>query len=277
MTESIQPFAGLIRGLSNQDYHQGPGTSKSFLWTLYSKSPAHARYGVKKATPQMDKGSLVHCAVLEPEAFEARYAVGPDAARNTKEWKAAEAAAEGKTLVKPDEWEQARAVRDVLWADRTLKGIFEGDGEAEVSCFWQDELSGELCKCRPDLMSLDIVLDLKTIGDASGDGCRKAVEMYGYHAQRAFYGDGLKQVTDIERPFLFVFAETEPPYAYRLVELDYEYLKIGRQIYRTALDTYAACKRADLWPAYPTAIQRLEPSSWERRRSDNSIIPEAMP
>ena len=72
--------------------------SKSGL-DLINRAPAHyyERYlnpaaNPQKETPALVIGSAVHCAVLEPEEFGKRYAVGPRVDRRTKagkeEWEA---------------------------------------------------------------------------------------------------------------------------------------------------------------------------------------------
>ena len=68
--------------------------SKSGL-DLINRAPAHywERYlnphaSPQKETPALLIGSAVHCAVLEPEEFGKRYAVGPRVDRRTSKGKA---------------------------------------------------------------------------------------------------------------------------------------------------------------------------------------------
>ena len=74
--------------LSNADYHADPAVSASHLHAI-ARSPYHywSRYldpnrKPVEPTAAMRLGSLVHCAVLEPDELSQRYSVcGP---RNTK-------------------------------------------------------------------------------------------------------------------------------------------------------------------------------------------------
>jgi len=74
--------------MNNADYHADPAVSASHLHAI-AKSPQH--YWSRFLDPQrqpveptaaMRLGSLVHCAVLEPEELHKRYAVCLP--RNTK-------------------------------------------------------------------------------------------------------------------------------------------------------------------------------------------------
>lgn len=68
---------GIYAGISNQDYHGGPGISKSSL-DLIRKSPLHFKAakdaGPRESTPSQQLGTMVHDLVLEPATFWDRYA-----------------------------------------------------------------------------------------------------------------------------------------------------------------------------------------------------------
>jgi len=69
---------GIYRGIPNEQYHSGPGVSKSLL-DLLRQSPAHLRAAVtstepRKPTPSQAFGTAFHMLVLEPSKFEASYA-----------------------------------------------------------------------------------------------------------------------------------------------------------------------------------------------------------
>lgn len=68
---------GVYRGLSNDEYHSGPGVSKSLL-DLLRQSPAHLRAAItstepRKPTAAQSFGTAFHMILLEPERFAASY------------------------------------------------------------------------------------------------------------------------------------------------------------------------------------------------------------
>lgn len=83
---------GVYRDLSNEDYHSGPGVSKSLL-DLLRQSPAHLRAALtsseaRKPTPSQAFGTAFHMLVLEPERFDSSFArpfVAPELALATVE------------------------------------------------------------------------------------------------------------------------------------------------------------------------------------------------
>ena len=104
--------------ISNADYHADPAISASQLKTVM-QSPYHywSRYldpdrVAMVPTAAMRLGSLVHCAVLEPDELSTRYQLAPD--RRTKEGKAAvtEMAAAGIEAVSETDLAQALQIAD---------------------------------------------------------------------------------------------------------------------------------------------------------------------
>lgn len=69
--------AGVYAGISNSEYHGGPGISKSGL-DIINRSPAHFYHAQnserKPSTPDQQIGTLTHSLVLEPETFWDEYA-----------------------------------------------------------------------------------------------------------------------------------------------------------------------------------------------------------
>lgn len=68
---------GVYRGLSNDEYHSGPGVSKSLL-DLLRQSPAHLRATLTSAEPRKPTaaqafGTAFHMLLLEPGKFAASY------------------------------------------------------------------------------------------------------------------------------------------------------------------------------------------------------------
>lgn len=259
---------GIYTDISNEDYHHGPGVSRSKLWTLHTKTPSHI-FAPKQETHSMKLGTLAHCSVTEPARFLSTYLPGPRINKNTIGWRTfvKEAKQSGMIGVDADEYEQAKDIGDKLRSDRELSALFGSSAIYEASAYWIDEMTGELCKCRPDIAIPQHMLgDLKTINDASESTIKKHVERYGYFVEEAWYRDGWMSATGYDCPMLFVFVEPTYPYAHRSYQLDFEYLKEGREIYRSALDMYHQCSIVDVWPGYSEKIGTLKPSSWFGRQ-----------
>lgn len=264
----------MIRNNLNIDeYHAMPEVSKSQLDTL-DLSPAifYARHRAADRPAPVPKagqleGNLAHCAVLEPNEFEARYIVGPTVNRNTKVWKEFVEAHPNRVSIQHDQYEaairQAASVRALPDVGETL-----ASGKAEVSAFWTDEQTGVACRCRPDFVhpvraNAVLLLDLKTFSSAAPSEFRRQVARKRYDVQAALYSDGYEKASGMEvLGFIFLAVETEYPFAANAFMLDDESLESGRQKYRKNLRTYAECERANKWPGYSTGIDIIRLPQW---------------
>ena len=274
-TDLFPQFVGTTSDLSNEDYHAGPGVSKSHLDTvsrspyLYYRKHLDPNRPPNPTSVRLLQGTLAHCAILEPDEFRKRYLVGPDANRNTKEWKAAEAAATelGKTLIKPDEhstaMRQAEAVRQI----KDVADLF-AIGKPEVSAYWRDEETQLLCKCRPDWVhdcndTGVILVDVKTTQDASPQVFRNSVAKWRYHVQNAWYADGYAKASGLNvLAFVFVAVEMDWPYAASAMILDDEAIGEGRAEYNRNLKAIADCAKSNNWPGYSEGIEMISLPKW---------------
>jgi exodeoxyribonuclease VIII len=270
-TALVAPI-GLVQGLDIDAYYSGPGISKSGLDSIaanpfiyYARHLDPKRPAAPARGGQLE-GSLAHCAILEPEEFDARYVVGPALNRNTKAWKEF-VESESRIAIQPDQYEtamrQAESVRRLPEIAESLR-----NGRAEVSAYWNDPITGELCRCRPDWAqdvgtAQTILLDVKTCGDASPEDFRRQIARKRYHVQHAFYTDGYGIASGREvLAFVFVAVESEWPYAANALMLDEAGIEQGRKDYRRNLDTYAQCRRSGEWPGYGNEIQIINLPAW---------------
>jgi hypothetical protein len=261
--------AGIYQGVPNEDYHAGPGVSKSGLWTIETQSPAHYKFGKRKETNAFDFGEGCHLAILQPNLFEAQVVRGPDDRRGNK-WKdvAEFCASEGKLLLTSGDYDGVLAIRDAVHADERIASIITGGKpEIEASGYWIDPATGHICRCRPDLYRGDLsgILDVKSARSAHPDAFARAVVSYGYHAQEAHYSDGWRTLGRQVDWFAFLVFEKEPPYAFAVYELPPSIVDEGRAVMRKALDTYAECVKANHWPAYGEGVQELSFKRWAYR------------
>lgn len=265
---------GIVHDLDIDRYHGGPGISKTGLDRV-NRSPAYY-YAMSLDTnrpPEKERGgqlegSLAHCAILEPDEFGKRYAVGPDVSRATKAWKEFETFLEvGVIGIKPGQYETAMRQAESI---RKLPDIAEAlaTGAAESSAFWIDPETGVLCRCRPDWAhpvgeSGAILVDVKTYSDASPEEFARQVARKRYHVQDRFYSDGYSIAAKRDvLAFIFVAVETEWPYAASAVMLNEQSRYQGAVEYRRNLDTYAACLKSNEWPGYSAGIETVSMPAW---------------
>lgn len=278
---------GIYPHLSNEAYQRGVGLSKSQLMRLL-KSPHHMHaltlprdVPEKGPTPSQFNGTLTHCALLEPAAFDDRYVIAPeDFSRRTKAGKqlADEVEARGMVLIDQQQRDAAFAQAASL---RALPEVAEllARGQPEVSAYWTEDvdLDGSpyevLCRCRPDWVHEcgteeapgAVLLDVKTCSDASPKGFAKACADFGYHIQDRWYCRGYAQAAGVAvHGMVFAAVENEFPYAAAVYMLKDEALRLGREKCDAALLRYAWCDRIGMWPGYPSGIIEIDLPTWAR-------------
>ncbi len=248
----------LVR-MTEEEYFKHPSVNRSQVWELFNKTPAHSRVE-KTATPAMIRGKAVHSAILEPHLFHEQFAAGPDVAKNTKIWKAAEEES-NKTLMKPDEFAELLAITNAVNGHSTASILLKGNQvDKEIVCLWHDPYTGLDLKARYDAMNYDTntIIDVKTTSDASLDGFSRSIANFGYHFQDAWYTDPLES----EWKFIFICVETSKPYCVALYELDDNAKQVGRAQMVEALEMYVSCRTEDVWQAYPEEVQPISLPAW---------------
>lgn len=249
--------------LSNAAYHRRPEVSNSML-SDFIDSPElyYGRYVAqtiprKKKTAVMQFGDLVHESVLlgiDTQAVEVpASALDKGGKRNGKGFKEFASKHHGKALLLKEEYERLRNAVDAVWSHPRASEILSmTDAAVEQSIFWTDEETGLRLRCRPDCrrLSLPLLADLKTTGDASREAVAKSMHKFGYSRQRPFYGAGVKALTRIDHDFVFVFVESDEPHRVRCYELDPRpdrALTKGYEDFRSGLERLAECYRTDRW------------------------------
>jgi hypothetical protein len=257
--------------LPEGEYHAHPARSKSYLWKLYSGTPAHAEFGETETTNAMDLGSAVHIAALEPHRFEEVVIRGPDDRRGHK-WTDAveEAKAYGGLVLVSKDYDKARRMGDAAQKLPIVRQLSETQLLKEASAFWTDEATGIECRCRPDIYcpAFEIMADLKTTGDASAFTWAKRAADMGYHAQEAWYTDGWQKAGGggVDG-FVFIAIETDYPHLAAAYELTPRAVEEGRLAMAKALGLYKECRDAKSFPGYPEIVQELELPAWAYRET----------
>ncbi len=248
-------------GFTEERYNQEPGIRRSALWRI-ARSPQHFKYELEhppEKTQALMFGAAAHTAVLLPATFSELYSVAQFDGR-TKDGKAERQTAQEKgiTLLTAEQIAAIDGIVEAVKGNPYAKRLL--DGPHEVSYFWDDDITGERCKCRTDCET-DIdgqhyIVDLKTCTDAGTDAFMRDAIKYGYFMQAAMYSAGVKAVTGKDSTFVFLCVEKEAPYAVNIIPCGEQEIRLGTdgdaygkvKGYRELLGIYHQCVETDTWP-----------------------------
>jgi len=281
MLGTVQVDPGIYPGVKFDEYSEWAGINFSSL-RHFGKTPAHAHYeaGHQKDTASKDFGHMVHTVVLEPESLSAEYIVAPKVDRRTKKgkaaWAAFEARAEGRIIVKEDDFQKARSIVLNIRDHMTIRELLAAKGHNELSMVWEDPEFGVLCKGRIDRLcefnGVGWIVDIKTHGHpASTHSFQKAVADYGYHEQMSFYRRGLEVLRPLPdgappRKSAWLVAESQPPNCVRLFESEDAALEMGADKVAEHLSTYSRCMETGVWPAWDQGMEVAGLPAWAYKR-----------
>ncbi len=276
IVEDIEP--GIYYGISNENYHAGPGVSKSQLDDI---ADTPALYLWRKNAPvdttktkTLDLGTAFHCRVLEPEEFSNRFIVAPEFNRRTNAGKEEEkaflmeCASTGKTVITAEEGRKIELMYQSVMALPLGQWLVESAGHAESSIYWEDPETGILCRCRPDKIIPEFhwIMDVKTTADIQR--FKMAYYDYRYHVQDAFYSDGYEAQFGVQPTFVFLVASTTVEcgrYPVEIFMMGEEAKLAGQQEYHRNLRTLADCLNTDEW----SAIKTLSLPRWAKEYAND--------
>lgn len=269
---------GLLHGVFDMPEHTYltdpvPGGSLSASGAkLILKAPAkfHHRQTTGASEPKkaFDFGSAAHALVLGQQNVdihqydnwrtkEAREA--QDASRTAK-----------RTPILAKDWDIVKAMAAALRAHPIAQQLLKpGSGLAEQSLFWAAD--GIEKRARIDFLPnvVDgkryVVPDYKTCVEDGGilKAIERAVNSYGYCQQVDWYTEAVMSVLGVtDVAFVLIFQEKTAPYLVHVVELSSEYLAIGADRNRRAVDLYKQCRESGVWPGYSDGVSRALAPSW---------------
>lgn len=229
-------------------------------------SPRHYRHALvspREDTIALLLGRVTHAMVYEPLHVAARYARAPKLNRAMNDDTAiakgydggkqmaaqfdAECQARKLEVVPVDLWTRAEAMADALRSDPVASPLVVG-GFAEQLVTWTDAKTGIECRGRIDHID-GRLSDLKTARCVEPRIFASQAVRLGYHAQLAFYADGLAaNGIVLDEPPALIAVESEPPHDVAVFEFTAADLAAGRAVYRACLTRLAECRATDKWP-----------------------------
>jgi hypothetical protein len=228
-------------------------------------SPLLYRWRLDHPRPQtaaLTMGLAIHCAVLEPEKFDSRYAVF-EGTRRGKEWDEWQAGRLGVQSLKPAEIERVQQSAKAVRSHRVAAGLLSGC-RREEPLTWTDAGTGLACKGRVDAIAPGYVLDLKSARDVMPRQFERAAAGNLYHAQLAFYHDGAAAERKIDgtTPPYVIAVQSAEPYDVAVFQYDPSTIDAGRALYRSLLHKLIQCTEADFWPGCAPDLNQLMLPPW---------------
>lgn len=245
--------------MTNAEYRAHPAISRSDLFKI-SKSPLHFRYEMdhpQEKTQALIFGSAFHKLVLEPDTFYDEFSVVPDVDRRTKAGREfwddyMKSVPPWNDLIRVDDFALINDMAESIKSNKYARALLAG--QHEQSFFWTDEMTGEECKCRTDILAdiggVHIIADLKTCTAADTKSFQRDMMKYGYDLQAYMYCEGVKQNTGIDHQFVFIAVEKTPPYAVNIMMAEQGVMESGLDKFREYIGIYHECKQTGEWWSY---------------------------
>jgi len=266
------------------EYAALPGLRFSDLCRI-GTSPLHYQHradaDTRTDTPAMAMGRAIHAAVLEPDEYASQYTRRPGEwsdwrTKAAQAWRSEQEAA-GVTVLGADDWRRVERIARAVHADphacRYLKA-----GDAEHVIEWQRD-DGRHCKARLDWLGTAadgaaVVVDLKTTRLQSLAQFGAAAARYYYHAQLAWYLDGIAgNGADATATARIITVSTLAPYDVVVYRLTAEVLEHGRGLIAEWLAVLDECERTDIWPGIADGAEReLRLPSWAMPAPDDDDL-----
>jgi exodeoxyribonuclease VIII len=265
---------GIHENLSNEEYHASQPIGSTGLKRIL-QSPAHFKYpNPFNATRAKEIGTAIHCAILEPERFEADYRIVECDARTSPFYKAACKDVPKDRVLTSLEYENVAGMKRGVMRNPKTRKLIEAPGRYELSLFTRDPETGVDVKVRYDKLTVGgMPIDLKKTQEASRDKFSRTIHSYGYHVSAAIYMDAWQwqfgETLDVMR---WIAVEEQSPHTAMRYMPDADSLMIGRALYREALQIYANCLDRDEWPSYDDQEEEIALPYYALRDADEVEI-----
>lgn len=207
----------------------------------FSKSPRHyLDYITKPKTPPTDAmklGSVVHCMLLRPEAFNDEFAVAPDINKRTnagkEEWAAFTAQNADKLVIGNDDYEHARRIVDSVLTSNDIRNLIQNCYDFEQE--WQMDVDDLPYRGFYDGISEEYILEVKTIKDANPKNVMFEFYKSKYHLQAALYA--MSSGKDV----YYIVIETSEPYLSYAAPSTVQYIQKGADEIGTLNERFKMC------------------------------------
>lgn len=226
-------------------------------------------------TDAMLFGTMVHCLVLEPDAFETRFmaiddtemcaTIGgakPRATNKYKDWMNEQRALAGeRVVVAPEDYKHAKVIALNVLYNRASAKVLKLTEHRETKIEWNNKnfnFRGII-----DAHGPKCIMDLKTCADAETRKFQRDIITNGYYLQAAMYMHGL----GVDVPYYIVAVDKMGGVSVHV--LDEQLMAEGAKEYEFLLDKFNECiltdgfhKSYDFWAPRFDGIHVAEKPGW---------------
>lgn len=276
--------------------------SRSFLWTLFNESPAHAQLKHYSNEDREDStetesealllGRAAHHMILGEAHFSESFVFHPETypegatypsmigAQKPWNWNANWCKAwgrdqKGREILRPRHMDSIRGMANGLYANPLVRaGIL--NGLIETTMVARDPRTGIWLKIRPDGIPTDSgdFSDLKTAADVSDEGIEKAIGETGIFLQGAMTRRVCNMLGIEFTSFSPVFVLKKAPFCARVKTLTDGDLDLGDKVLDASLELYKRCLDRGVWPGpggEQTDAEYAQMSVWKRKRIEDQL------
>lgn len=250
---------GIHHDIPFAEYLQWPYWNQSALKQAMN-SMAHVRNamdGDRTPTDDMNLGSALHTAFLEPDELDSRVIEWTGSARRGKEWESFREDHADKVILTEGYYANLLGMVDAMrrhpfvqrWSDR-IEAV-------EVS--FVGEVDGLMCKGRIDALTDDPLVDIKKVASADKRLVTNTVMNLGYHIQGALY----RRLTGRD-DFVILCVEGTAPFDVVPYRMRPDLLALGDAQLDWIIPAVKTCEESGRWPGRHEfdCADELEPPSW---------------
>lgn len=276
----------LINDMNRTEYRSKPGLNPSSIAAgligTDDYDPRMTRDAMQQvdrdrtsaAQDAMDRGTLAHLALLQPERLTEDVAVWHGGRRQGCEWDSFATENSGKLIIKADDHTATMRTVNQL---RSLESVskYLRDISPEVAMFTDEGPTS--CKGQVDAVNyrVRLIVDIKTTNtELSQRGTESTIRRFCYREKMALYRRWIARETDTdpdEWQCYNLFLGIGSHIGARLVRLSSAALEWGEARMLNAVGKYAECVACDRWPVFERS-DIVSVAEWEIGREEEMEI-----
>lgn len=227
------------------------------------------------AQDRLDRGTLAHLFMLQPERIATDVAIWTGGKRASAAWDQFAADNGGKLIVSGRDFDAVAMACQAFRGCKLVANLLT-ELDAEVAMFGSEFAGGIVTKGLVDAVTKGPVcniIDIKTTeAGISYRRVENTIRDFHYREKMAFYKRLYESASGREVIGCYdLFLSMEPPYAVRLVKLSEQALEWGWERMKASLDAVQRCLTEDRWPMFVRDDVAVV-AEWEKPEDDGPAI-----